>query len=78
MKHIQTIRFVEGIYEQIPCTPPSTGTYGRRVSEKTITADIEVEVDLDSIARVLGRKAARSKGQKSVDGFVKVKVLRRD
>jgi hypothetical protein len=39
---------------------------------------VEVEIDLDEIARILGTRAARSKGQRAIglSGLIRVKVQR--
>jgi len=52
------------------------GEHKRTLPALTVT--VEVELDLDAIATNLGRKAARSKGQKATDlgGLVVARILK--
>lgn len=51
---------------------------GRSVPLPDTFCDVEVDVDLASLAKTLGVKAVRSKGKRSVDagGLVRVTVVR--
>lgn len=66
MTYRRTIRVID--YE-------TTVGEGRRVISD-VTKDIYITVQIDQIAKTLGGKAVRSKGGKSVDGHVVVKVKR--
>lgn len=75
MKQRFTIEYEEPIYEMREVTPPGTGTYSVKVGTRRLRCDVEVDADLERIAKVLGKKACQSKGRKSQDGFVTVKQL---
>lgn len=67
-----TITYREPIYEQIPVTE-GTGTYSRQIGVRIMECTVDIEIDLASIARQLGTRAATNRSGKSVDGHVKVK-----
>ncbi len=49
---------------------------GELVGKKHLAGEVEIIVNLDGIARYLGRKALQNKSKKSHDGFVSVRVVK--
>lgn len=72
MKEIKTIEYTEPIYEQVT---EGTGTYSRRIGERRMRCQVQVDIHVESIVNQMGKRACLSKSGKCVDGHVVVKRL---
>lgn len=69
----KVVEWSEEVRERIDLQPPHKGFTSRPVASRRMRGTVEIVVNLEHIARVMGRKALTNKTGKSVDGPVTVK-----
>lgn len=72
--HVYAIEWTEPIYERHECEPPTKGHYSTVIGQRMMRGKVHVIIDLQAVAKSMGRRAMTSKGRKATDGFVTVKV----